>query len=128
MRFFGGRLADKVGESRIIPHAFVITGFGLMMLFFLKGDFILILSGTICGMGHGLLYPCLNAIAVRNEPRDIRGKIIGIFTGGIDTGVFSGSILLGYIGKWFGYPVLFLVAGLVLLVGCGLYRFRATWV
>jgi MFS family permease len=127
MRFFGGRLADKVGESRIIPHAFVITGFGLMMLVFLGGDLILILSGAICGLGHGLLYPCLNAIAIRDEPRDIRGKIIGIFTGGIDTGVFSGSILLGYIGNWFGYPVLFLVAGLVLLMGCGLYRFRATW-
>ncbi len=127
MRFFGGRLADKVGEGRIIPHAFIITSFGIMMLIFLGGDLILILSGLICGAGHGLLYPCLNAIAVRNEPQDIRGKIIGIFTGGIDTGIFLGSILLGYIGKWFGYPVLFLVAGLILLMGCGVYRFQATW-
>ena len=127
MRFFGGRLADKVGEGRIIPHAFIITGFGIMMLIFLGGNSILILSGFICGSGHGLLYPCLNAIAVRNEPQDIRGKIMGIFTGGIDSGMFIGSILLGYIGKWFGYPVLFLVAGLILLMGCGVYRFQATW-
>jgi MFS family permease len=127
MRFFGGRLADKVGEGRIIPHAFIITGFGIMMLIFLGGDLILILSGFICGSGHGLLYPCLNAIAVRNEPQDIRGKIMGIFTGGIDSGMFLGSISLGYIGKWFGYPVLFLIAGLILLMGCGLYRFQATW-
>ncbi len=127
MRFFGGRLADKVGEGRIIPPAFIITSFGIMMLNFLGGDLILILSGFICGSGHGLLYPCLNAIAVRNEPQDIRGKIMGIFTGGIDSGIFLGSILLGYIGKWFGYPVLFLVAGLILLMGCGVYRFQATW-
>jgi MFS family permease len=98
-----------------------------MMLVFLGGDLILILSGLICGSGHGLLYPCLNAIAVRNEPQGIRGEIMGIFTGGIDTGIFLGSILLGYIGKWFGYPVLFLVAGLILLMGCGVYRFQATW-
>jgi len=127
MRFFGGRLADKVGEGRIIPHAFIITGFGIMILIFLGGDLILILSGFICGSGHGLLYPCLNAIAVRNEPQDIRGKIMGIFTGGIDSGMFIGSILLGYIGKWFGYPVLFLVAGLILLMGCGVYRYQETW-
>jgi predicted MFS family arabinose efflux permease len=127
MRFFGGRLADKVGEGRIIPPAFILTGFGIMMLVFLGGDLILILSGLICGSGHGLLYPCLNAIAVRNEPQEIRGKIMGIFTGGIDSGIFLGSILLGYIGKWFGYPVLFLVAGLILLMGCGVYRFQATW-
>jgi MFS family permease len=127
MRFFGGRLADKVGEGRFIPHAFIITGFGIMILIFLGGDLILILSGFICGAGHGLLYPCLNAVAVRNEPQEIRGKIMGIFTGGIDSGMFLGSISLGYIGKWFGYPMLFLVAGLVLLMGCGVYRYQETW-
>jgi predicted MFS family arabinose efflux permease len=125
MRFFGGRLADRVGEGRIIPYAFIITSSGILMVIFLGGNFVLILSGLISGSGHGLLYPCLNAIAVRNEPQDIRGKIMGIFTGGIDTGIFSGSILLGYIGKWFGYPVLFLVAGLTLFIGFGVYRFQA---
>jgi len=127
MRFFGGRLADKVGEGRIIPPAFIITSFGIMMLNFLGGDLILILSGFICGSGHGLLYPCLNAVAVRNEPQEIRGKIMGIFTGGIDSGMLLGSISLGYIGKWFGYPMLFLVAGLILLMGCGVYRYQETW-
>jgi len=48
---------------------------------------------------------------------------MGVFTGGIDSGVLIGSILLGYIGNWYGYPVLFLVAGLILLSGCGGYRF-----
>jgi MFS family permease len=125
MRFFGGRLADRIGEGRIIPYAFIITSFGILTIIFLGGDLILILSGIISGSGHGLLYPCLNAIAVRNEPQDIRGKVIGIFTGGIDTGVFLGSILLGYIGKWFGFHVLFLVAGLTLFMGFGVYRFQA---
>ena len=124
MRFFGGRLADKVGERRIVPHAFVVTGSGIGMLIFLNGDWMLIASGLVCGSGHGLLYPCLNAIALRNEPRDIRGKIMGIFTGSIDSGFFLGSILLGYIGNWFGYPELFLVAGLILLLGFGVSRIQ----
>ncbi len=125
MRFFGGRLADKVGERRIIPYAFIITSSGIGMLTLLSGDLILIVSGLICGSGHGLLYPCLNAVALRNEPQDIRGKIMGIFTGSIDSGFFLGSILLGYIGNWFGYPVLFLIAGLILLLGFGVSRFQA---
>jgi dipeptide/tripeptide permease len=50
---------------------------------------------------------------------------MGVFTGGIDTGIFLGSILLGYIGKWFGFPVLFLVAGLTLFMGFGVYRLQA---
>ena len=124
MRFFGGRLADKVGERRIIPYAFIITSSGIGMLTLLSGDLILIVSGLICGSGHGLLYPCLNAVALRNEPQDIRGKIMGIFTGSIDSGFFLGSILFGYIGNWFGYPVLFLIAGLILLLGFGVSRFQ----
>ena len=125
MRFFGGRLADRVGEGRIIPYAFIVIGLGILMIIFLRGNLLLIISGFISGSGHGLLYPCLNAIAVRNEPQDIRGKIMGIFTGGIDTGVFLGSILLGYIGNWFGFQVLFLVAGLILFMGFGVYRIQA---
>ena len=124
MRFFGGRLADKVGERRIIPYAFIITSSGIGMLTLLSGDLILIVSGLICGSGHGLLYPCLNAVALRNEPQDIRGKIMGIFTGSIDSGFFLGSILFGYIGNWFGYPVLFLIAGLILLLGFAVSRFQ----
>ena len=124
MRFFGGRLADRVGEGRIIPYAFIITSIGILMIIFLDGDLTLILSGFISGSGHGLLYPCLNAIAVRNEPQAIRGKIMGVFTGGIDTGIFLGSILLGYIGQWFGFHVLFLVAGLTLFMGFGVYRLQ----
>ena len=125
MRFFGGRLADRVGEGRIIPYAFIITSIGILMIIFLDGDLTLILSGFISGSGHGLLYPCLNAIAVRNEPQAIRGKIMGVFTGGIDTGIFLGSILFGYIGQWFGFHVLFLVAGLTLFMGFGVYRLQA---
>ena len=33
-RFFGGRLADRVGEQCIIPYALIITGAGFMLLMF----------------------------------------------------------------------------------------------
>ena len=123
-RFFGGRLADRVGEDRIIPYALVLTGAGLLILIFLGGNMVLVLSGLVSGCGHGLLFPCLNSLAIRDEPINIRGKITGIFTGGIDTGAFIGSIMLGYIGQWAGFRALFFTAGLALLIGLGLYRFQ----
>lgn len=121
-RFFGGRLADRVGEERILPYAFIITGTGFLVLMALGGEGILLLSGLMSGCGHGLLFPSMNAFALRGEPKGIRGKIIGIFTGGIDGGVFSGSIILGYIGEWGGFQVLFLVAGVALFAGFMIYR------
>ena len=124
MRLFGGRLADRVGEERIIPNGFAITGCGILSIILLNGNAVLMLSGFLAGSGHGLLYPSLNAFAIRNEPTDIRGKIIGIFTGGLDAGIFVGSIILGYTGKWFGFQTLFFIAGLPLFIGLFLFRFR----
>ncbi|MBE9541882.1 MAG: MFS transporter [Proteobacteria bacterium] len=123
-RLLGGRLADRVGEDRIIPYALTLTGGGLLILMLLGGNSILALSGLMSGCGHGFLFPCLNSIAIRNEPIDIRGKIIGVFTGGIDAGAFVGSIILGYIGQWAGFQVLFFAAGLTLFIGFGVQRFQ----
>ena len=123
-RFFGGRLADRVGEERIIPYALIITGAGFLVLIALGGDIILVVAGFMSGCGHGFLFPCLNTLALRDEPIGIRGKINGIFTGGIDAGAFSGSIVLGYVGQWAGFQTIFLMAGFALFSGFAIYRFK----
>ena len=124
-RILGGRLADRIGEDRIIPYALALTGGGLLILMFLGGNAILVLSGLISGCGHGFLFPCLNSLAIRNEPINTRGKITGVFTGGIDAGAFVGSVILGYIGQWAGFQALFFAAGLTLFIGFGVQRFQA---
>jgi MFS family permease len=121
-RFAGGRLADQLGELRIIPYAMVLTGLGLLLLCFLGGEVILVISGLLSGLGHGFLFPCLTAVAVRDEPEAIRGKVIGAFTGSMDAGAFIGSVLLGYIGELAGFPAIFLTAGLSLFVGLILFK------
>ncbi len=121
VRVFGGKIADRVGEGRVIPYALGMTGGGLLSLIFLNGIVVLTLSGILTGAGHGLLYPCLNAMAVRDEPIGIRGKLTGIFTGGIDFGAFVGSLSLGYVGEWTGYRTIFLLAGLALCSGLVIY-------
>lgn len=124
-RLLGGRFMDRIGENRIIPFALTTTGGGLLLLIFLNGNWILALSGLMTGFGHGLLFPSLNALAIREEPAEIRGKITGIFTGSIDAGIFVGSIILGYVGEYVGFPTLFLFAGLSLLTGLMVFRMRS---
>jgi len=121
-RIVGGRLADRVGEDRILPYGFCMNGIGLLTLVFLNSPWILVLSGLITGSGHGLLFPCLNALAIREESINIRGKINGIFTGGVDAGVFLGSSTLGYVGDWLGFPVIFMIAGLALITGLLVFK------
>jgi MFS family permease len=120
-RIFGGRLADRVGEESVIPWAFVISATGFLSLIIVKESWYLIVSGLITGCGHGFIFPCLNALAIRDEPIHIRGKINGVFTGGVDSGLFFGSIVLGYIGDWFGYRPIFLTTFLMLIIGLGVF-------
>jgi len=69
------------------------------------------------GCGHGFLFPCLNSLAIRGESINIRGKINGVFTGGVDAGTLVGAITLGYIADWLGFQSLFLVAGVFVFFG-----------
>ncbi|MFQ5484831.1 MAG: MFS transporter, partial [Desulfobacterales bacterium] len=120
-RFFGVRIADRTGEIKIIPFALAINALGYLLLIAVKNPLVLIFSGIVTGCGHGFLFPCLNSLIIRDEPVHIRGKINGVFTGGIDLGLFLGSIFLGYIGEWFGYRPIFFSTFLILITGLGTF-------
>ena len=124
VRFIGGKLADEVGERTILPYGIFLYIAGVFMLPFTYSPLTLCVAGALSGVGHGLLFPLLNTMAVRDEPGNLRGKATGIFTGGIDAGIFAGSLILGYIGDWFGLNVLFFCAGLCMASAFIIFRFR----
>ena len=126
-RFFGGKMGDHLGEERIIPYALLMVGGGLLSLTLPGGELMLLLSGFLGGCGHGLLYPSLNVLAIRGEPAHMKGKITGVFTRSIDAGVFVGSIVLGYIGRWAGFPSLFLTAGMALVLAFVIFWVETRW-
>ena len=116
-RVYGTRVADRIGEESIVPWAIAINAAGYLVLIFVGSSGMLMIAGLITGAGHGFLFPCLNALAVRHEPVEIRGKISGIFTGSIDAGNLLGSLLMGYIGEWYGFRPIFFATFLILIIG-----------
>ncbi len=126
IRFFVGKVADRIGENQIIPWGISLTALGLLLVPLVHGNLWLLTAGFVFGVGHGLLFPALNAMAVRDEPYAVRGKVTGIFTGGIDSGIFCGAVILGIIGKGAGFTALFICAGLIVLSGLYLFRLKPT--
>lgn len=122
IRLFGGKIADRLGEETIIPYGLITAISGLIVIIFLKNELTLCIAGVLSGCGHGFLFPCLNSLMIRNGSISIRGKLTGIFTGSIDTGIFAGSVMLGYIGDWFGFKALFLSSALALLPWLMVFR------
>ncbi len=117
IRFIAGKIADRLGERQIIPWGLACASAGLLLLPLASGQIMLLLAGLVFGVGHGLLFPALNALAVRDEPYNVRGKVTGIFTGGIDTGIFCGALVLGIIGEQAGYAALFVSAAIMVAAG-----------
>ncbi|MBW1799264.1 MAG: MFS transporter, partial [Deltaproteobacteria bacterium] len=76
VRLLGGRLVDRVGETRFAPYAILICGLGLILLLITYNAVFLVLVGIISGAAHGVLYPCLCTMAVRNEPPGLRAKVM----------------------------------------------------
>ena len=116
-RFFGGRLADRVGERKVIPVALVVSAIGFLGLVFAKSNTMFFLTGLFVGLGHGMIYPALAALVVRDRPYSIRPKMIAIYTGAVDGGVFAGSLLLGGIGEFWGFGALYLTACVASVLG-----------
>ena len=114
-RILGARLADRIGEENILPWSFVVNALGYLILIWITSSWQLALAGFITGCGHGMIFPSLNALAVRDEPIEIRGKISGTFTGAMDGGMFMGSFLMGFIGDKFGFTPIFITTAAILL-------------
>ena len=116
-RLFIGRLASRFGEMRIIPAALVFSGFGFITLTQITSSLGLMGAGLVSGLGHGLLFPCLIALTIRPIAIADRGKVTGVITGGVDLGLFIGSVVMGQLGDYFGFKSIFAAAALTMFVG-----------
>jgi predicted MFS family arabinose efflux permease len=120
-RLVGGRLADRFGEPRIVPVSLIVTGIGFICQLIVDSPIDFIVSCFITGTGHGMVLPCLMALAIRPVSPQNRGKANGVLTGGMDLGIFCGSLALGLIGERLGYKVIFTVAGMSMFAGFVLF-------
>ena len=64
--------------------------------------------GLAFGLSHGLVYPSLNAIAVTGVAAHERGRIMAIFTGSFNLGVWGGATAFGMLATFVGYEAVFI--------------------
>jgi len=120
-RLLGGKLADRFGEKRLIPVALVIAGTGFVCLIQVSSTVGLAGTGFVAGLGHGLLFPSLIALTIRPIAAGNRGRVTGILTGGVDAGLFFGSLTMGQLGDFFGFTAIFALAAATIFAGLGVF-------
>jgi DHA1 family multidrug resistance protein-like MFS transporter len=111
-----GRLVDRTGYRRIL----IIACFGAAAFFLPQafarniGQFLLLRAGL--GIFFGVLIPATNAIVGLSTPPDMRGSAFGLTNSGTAAGNALGPILGATLAATFGYPVVFIVTALVLVL------------
>jgi MFS family permease len=116
MRTALGRLADRLGTGRVAVGALALYGAVVLATALLTPSLLPVL-GVGLGAAHGLIYPALTAFARGRANARERGAIMGWFAGSYNAGFALSVLGLGPVADWAGFPVIFVIAGLLVLTG-----------
>ncbi len=116
VRLAGGGLIDRVGVLPSSVVAFCLYSAVPPMLGFLGPDHLFAI-GAMMGLGHGIAYPAVTALAIERSDAASRGMVVSIIHGAFNGGHAFFAYALGLIAATWSYNVTFWVAGGVTLSG-----------
>ncbi|TDG00764.1 MFS transporter [Paenibacillus piri] len=120
-----GKLSDRFGETVVIVPALLVTIASLVVLSFSGGLTGVVVSAVLYGIGFGSAQPSLQAATLRLAHPERRGVANASFLTAFDLGIGLGSIVLGAVSQYTGYPALFAVSAASVAVSLLIF---AVWV
>lgn len=116
VRLAGGRLIDRFGVLRSSVVALVLYAAVPPMLGIL-GPAHLFAIGAMMGLGHGIAYPALTALAIERADAVSRGMVVSIIHGAFNGGHAFFAYALGWAAAQWDYSTAFWAAGAMTLAG-----------
>jgi MFS family permease len=113
LRIFGGKRISFWGDPRLLFPAFCCLAGGAILLSMSHSNGLLALSGLIWGVGTGVLYPHLSALAVEGIPTSEKGMVLSLFAAFVDMGFAFGPIIFGWLSHILGVRSAFVPLGLI---------------
>jgi MFS family permease len=110
IRPFAGRLGDRWGYKRVFVPCLVLISVGLAILSIGGTRPWMVLSAVVFGIGFGTAYPVYVGYVMQGIDPDRRGAAFGAILAAFDTGVGSGSTVMGWLIQRFGFSSAFAAA------------------
>lgn len=123
VRIFGGWIPDKVGKKRAAVPSLFFFALSVIGISFVSSAIHFIEVGIVFGLSHGLVYPSIYALVIDLSPEVDRGKAFAICSVSFTFGGMVGSFLYGIVAEFFGFHTMYILAGLVCLVGFFVFSF-----
>ncbi len=116
-------LADRFGHRKLILLAAVPTIAAHVGLYFSTNVIEIVLFRTIAGFGYAMVTLACQDYVLDVVPKEQRTRSLGVYSGVLFAGIFSGTAMGGVLADRLGQDTVFLVsAALVLVSGLLVYR------
>ncbi|WP_026677897.1 MFS transporter [Fictibacillus gelatini] len=102
-----GKLSDRYNEGSIIIPSLIITIIALLLLSLSTGLKGIVVSAILYGIGFGSAQPTFQAAILSLVSSAKKGVANASFFTALDLGIGLGSIILGLVSQYLGYPFLF---------------------
>jgi MFS transporter, ACS family, aldohexuronate transporter len=116
----GGRLADTVGERRVLLLSGVLTGLAALCAGLAVSFPLFLLVGLAIGVGTGMQNPAGSAAVMRWFPPRRRGFAMGLRQTGVPLGGVLAATLWPLAAVTWGWRVAYVLAGVMALAGTAL--------
>lgn len=123
LRLAAGWLPDRIGQKRVLYPAILLFAGGFLVLAAAGSTAMVVFAGSMCGAGHGYVFPIMYSLAFGRAGVSDRGSASAIFTGVFDLGALVGGPALGSLIVWVGYSPMFVAAAMWVLVGAVAFAF-----
>ncbi|CAG7654710.1 MFS transporter [Paenibacillus allorhizosphaerae] len=116
IRPVAGKLSDRRGAAFVIVPSLIVTAAALLVLSAADGLTGVIIAAILYGIGFGSAQPALQAANLRLADPDKRGAATATFMTAFDLGIGLGSIVLGWVSQYAGYPFLFTASSVSVVI------------
>lgn len=115
-RFFVQDINNKLGLEKTVIYASITMIVSILLLLITINPGILILAGSLFGVGFGVVFPTLVLLIIGYVQKSSRGMALSILTASGDIGAALSAAILGGVAEHFGYAYLFLTSALILII------------
>ncbi len=122
-RPFSGRLFDSKGPNFIMYPSLISLAIGLIILSQSNVGFVLLIAGAFVGFGYGTYMSSSQTVAIKSAPPHRVGLATSTFFILTDIGLGLGPFIQGFFVPAIGYSGLYLVLGIIIVIGILLHHF-----
>ncbi|MDT9026297.1 MFS transporter [Rossellomorea yichunensis] len=121
-RPYTGRLYDRSGPNAVIYPSLIIFAIGLILLSIAQSVLLLMIAGTLIGLGYGALLPSFQTMSIQAAPKRRTGHATATFFIFYDLGIAVGSFVLGVVSSQFGFSALYIICSGMIFVTIVVYK------